>query len=98
MKPSIVRVLAVCRYLLPLAHLCACFVIAIAKIESGWVQMIKIDFPFSLVLIGLTYAKDFPLLWFGVLGTLWWFFLPWFFWYVLTNYPSANPKAGETQP
>lgn len=98
MKSSISRVLSVCKYLLPALHLCACLVIAIAKIESGWEQMIKIDFPFSLLLVALMYAKDHPLLWFGVLGTLWWFFLPWFFWYVLTNYPSRTPRARESQP
>jgi hypothetical protein len=98
MKTSISRVFAVCKYLLPILHLCACLVIAIAKIESGWEQMIKIDFPFSLLLVALIYAKDHALLWFGVLGTLWWFFLPWFFWYVLTHYPPKRPRQRATQP
>jgi hypothetical protein len=93
-KPSILRFLAVCRYVLPAVHLSACAVISITRIESGWEQMIKIDFPFSLLLGALTYIKDYPLLWFGVLGTLWWFFLPWFFWYVLTHYPFRESQSG----
>src|ERR1700749_461681 len=67
MRSRMREVLSVCMYALPLAHPCACIVISIANIESGWKQMIKIDFPFSVVLVGLVYAKDWPLLWFGVL-------------------------------
>ena len=90
MRSRMRGILSICRYTLPLVHLCACLFIAVANIESGWEQMIEIDFPFSIVLVGLVYLKDWPLLWFGVLGSLWWFFLPWFFWYILTHYPASG--------
>lgn len=95
MKSSIRQVLSVCRYLLPTLHLFACAVIALAKIDSGWEKLIIIDFPFSVLLVALTYAKVYPFLWFGVLGTLWWFFLPWFFWYIVTNYPSGEENGDK---
>ena len=90
MRSRIRSVLSVCRYLLPPIHLAARLLISIANVQSGWEQMIKIDFPFSIVLGGLVFAKDRPLLWFGVLGSLWWFLVPWFFWYILTNYPESR--------
>ena len=75
---------------MPFLHLCACLVITLANMETGWEYLIVIDFPFSVVLVGLSYRKDWPLLWFGGLGSLWWFFVPWFFWYILTNYPKTR--------
>jgi hypothetical protein len=62
-------------YALPGLHLVACLTIAAARIDSGWEQLIKIDFPFSLALVVLTWRSDQPLLWFGILGTAWWYFL-----------------------
>lgn len=67
-------------YLLPGIHLGACLVIAIAKLQSGWEQMIKIDFPFSVLLVALAWRLDHPFLWFGFLGTLWWYFVSWVAW------------------
>ena len=37
--------------------------------------MIKVDFPFSALLIIFDWRYDYPLLWFGVFGTLWWYLL-----------------------
>ena len=60
--------------------------------------MIKVDFPFSIVLVGLTYSSDRPLVWFGVLGSLWWFFLPWLFWFVLREYELLETqKSAKTE-
>jgi hypothetical protein len=74
-------------------------VISFANIESGWEQMIKVDFPFSIVLVGLSFRSDRPLLWFGVLGSLWWFFLAWFFWFALREYSLLETqKADKIEP
>jgi hypothetical protein len=62
-------------YLLPALHLFACVWIQVAGVISGWEHLITIDFPFSIILVGLTWRFDHPLLWFGVLGTLWWYLL-----------------------
>jgi hypothetical protein len=61
--------------LLPLLHLGACAVIALAKIESGVHYMIYVDFPFSIVLVALGWRNDNFLFWFATLGTLWWYLL-----------------------
>ena len=68
-------------YLLPFLHLCACLAITLENIESGWQYLILIDFPVSLVGVVMMFLYDnnqilyHPLLWFGTLGTLWWYFL-----------------------
>jgi hypothetical protein len=45
------------------------------QIEIGWQKLIIVDFPFSLMLVALLFRDDNPLLYFGVLGTLWWYVL-----------------------
>jgi hypothetical protein len=64
-------------YLLPLLHFAACAIIALAHLVSGVHYLIYVDFPFSLLLVGLGWRNDNFLLWFASLGTLWWFFLSW---------------------
>lgn len=72
--------------------------ISFANIESGLEQLIKVDFPFSLLLGALAWESKYPLLWFGVLGSLWWFFLPWLFWFVLREYELLETqKSAETE-
>jgi hypothetical protein len=61
-------------YVLPLAHLCACLTISVAKLD-GWVYMFVVNFPVSTLLAMLAWRVDQPLLVFGVLGTLWWYLL-----------------------
>ena len=78
-------------YLLPALHLSACLVIAIAKLESGWEQMIKIDFPFSVLLVALGWRLGHPFLWFGVLGTLWWYFLSWLLFLLIGSLRRGEP-------
>jgi hypothetical protein len=72
-------------YVLPFIHLCACLIVAFARIETGWEQLIKFDFPFSIVLAGLTFRLDHPLIWFGILGTLWWYLWSWIVWLIFTG-------------
>jgi hypothetical protein len=60
--------------LLPIIHLCACIVISIAGLE-GWGVMFIVDLPFSILIAPLPWYNV-PLPWaFGVLGTLWWYFV-----------------------
>jgi hypothetical protein len=72
-------------YVLPTIHLCVCITIALANIESGWEHMIKVDFPFSILLTALTWRLEHPIVWFGILGTFWWYALSWMFWVVLSG-------------
>jgi hypothetical protein len=62
-------------YLLPVLHLCTCLIIAVWRIESGWENMLVIDFPLSAVVIAIIYNFNHPLLLFGTLGTLWWYLI-----------------------
>jgi hypothetical protein len=62
-------------YLLPFLHLGACLAIWIGHIDTGWQKLIIVDFPFSIVLVGLMFREVNPLLSFGILGTLWWYVL-----------------------
>jgi hypothetical protein len=64
-------------YLLPIIHLCACFVIALARIGSGWEYLIKIDYPISVFVVSALFSFDHPLILFGTVGTLWWYALSW---------------------
>jgi hypothetical protein len=80
-------------HLLPLLHLWACVYIQVEKVETGWEQLIKIDFPFSVFLVALTFRSDRPLLWFGTLGTLWWYFLSWAGWRLFRV--VRPPRAGD---
>jgi hypothetical protein len=60
---------------LPLLHLTACATIALANINSGVHYLIYVDFPLSLLVVMLGWRNDIFLLWFAVLGTLWWYLL-----------------------
>jgi hypothetical protein len=62
-------------YLAPFLHLCACLIIAVLRLESGWHYMTIVDVPASTVVIAMLYDFDHPLILFGVIGTLWWFLL-----------------------
>jgi len=57
-------------YLLPVAHLCACLWINFA--DTAWMPIIFVDFPVSGLLLTLAWRLDYPMFWFGVLGTVWW--------------------------
>jgi hypothetical protein len=62
-------------YLLPILHFGACLAIWLGNIDTGWQKVIIVDFPFSIVLVGLMFRNDNPLFIFGILGTLWWYLL-----------------------
>jgi hypothetical protein len=71
MQKSTVRLLVI--HTLPLLHICAC--LAIEFTRAGWGFLTVADIPMSAVIIALGYNYDYPLLWFGVLGTVWWYLL-----------------------
>jgi hypothetical protein len=81
-------------YLLPVGHLCACFVIELAKIERGWEQLIWIDFPVSFVAVAMSWRNDQPLLWFGIVGTMWWYLVSWTAWRVFSARRRQQVKTG----
>lgn len=62
-------------FLLPFLHLGACIAIWVGHVDTGWQKLLIADFPFSVILAGLMFRNVDPLLSFGVLGTLWWWFL-----------------------
>ena len=62
-------------YLLPILHLCACLIIAVAGLESGWRYMMFADLPASVLIMAEAYNFDHPLILFGIFGTLWWYLL-----------------------
>jgi hypothetical protein len=57
-------------YLLPLAHFCACLWIKFT--DAAWMPIVFADTPISVLLLPLAWRLDYPMFWFGVLGTLWW--------------------------
>jgi hypothetical protein len=67
-------------YVLPSIHLLACIVITVSGRLTAWQHLIPIDFPVSIVAMSFVWRYEdpsqvwyHPLLWFGVLGTLWWY-------------------------
>ena len=59
------------------AHLLFCIYVASTHSEGwGWVLVTAIDFPVSALLITLLHNLP-PVIYFGIVGTLWWYFLGW---------------------
>ncbi len=71
-RPSCWRLFAL--FILPFLHLCACLIIAFVDPNVGLEPIIVIDTPFSFLVMALG-GLDSPhlLIWFGILGTLWWY-------------------------
>jgi len=66
-------------YVLPFLHLMGC--IATAVLDLAWMPVVMSDFPASALLMGLAWRFGHPLFWLGVFGTLWWYLLSiFFFW------------------
>jgi len=80
-------------YLAPFLHLCACLIITVLRIESGWHYMTLADAPASIIVIAMLYDLDHPLIFFGIIGTLWWYLLGLgaaYFWKFIQSIRSEN--------
>lgn len=68
-------------YLLPVIHILVCLATAAMNVmhwESGWEYIGLVDYPVSIVAVGLAWRYNWPLfLLFVTIGTLWWYFLSW---------------------
>jgi hypothetical protein len=60
-------------YLLPLLHLAACILTSVNNLE--WMPVIISEFPVGVFLLAIVWNLGYPLFWFGVFGTLWWYWL-----------------------
>ena len=60
---------------LPILHLAACLIVALAGKGAGWMYISMIDFPPSAFAMALSYNWDHPLVLFGIIGTIWWLLL-----------------------
>ena len=74
----------------PMLHLAACAMIYYAR-GPGWIYMCVPDFPFSILELFLLYQHVHPMVCFGVLGTLWWYFLSYRMW-VRVNRSIASER------
>lgn len=71
-------------FILPLLHLAGCILTAIAGIE--WMPVVVSELPLGPLLAAIAWRFGHPLFWFGILGTLWWFWLSrMFFRYLSTS-------------
>src|ERR1035438_1842809 len=83
-----------------LLHMCLCIAAAMFE-QSGRLEQIVtlVDLPFSIVLIIVGWNSPHLLIWFGVLGTLWWYLLVIFAGIVLRKFsvvellPSKNREV-----
>ena len=62
-------------HLLPVLHTCAC--VATDLLGREWLRIAWLDFPVSLPLVPLAWHYAYPLWWFGIIGTAWWYLLSW---------------------
>jgi hypothetical protein len=62
-------------HLLPTLHLCACVVLGLMNIESGVEYIGRADLPFTILIAPLVFWSSHPIVWFAVLGTMWWYLL-----------------------
>jgi hypothetical protein len=61
---------------LPLFHLCAWTAIALSDSARGTELLVCVDFPLSAILfLVFGWSSHYLLLWFGMFGTLWWYFV-----------------------
>jgi hypothetical protein len=66
-------------YILPSLHLTGC--VATALLDLAWMPVAFSDFPVSALLVGFAWRFGHPLFWFGVFGTIWWYSVSiFFFW------------------
>jgi hypothetical protein len=59
-------------FLLPMLHLSACTIMSVENLAN---VMMYVDFPISLLCLGLMWHHDHLTLWFAIFGTVWWFLI-----------------------
>src|SRR5690348_16034992 len=83
-------------YILPSLHFCACAVVALAK-PDAWGALFLIDLPFSVLIAARPWHYPIPpWLAFGVLGTLWWYFLSLLIQKFIVRHPDATDHGKPT--
>jgi hypothetical protein len=60
-------------FILPLLHLAGCIATAATGLE--WLPVILSEFPAGIFLMIIAWRFGYPMIWFGVFGTLWWCWL-----------------------
>jgi hypothetical protein len=90
-------------YILPLIHLVACVIILLGYVVPswqyllvGWKYIILLDFPASFVGAGLAWSHQvLALIWFVVVGTLWWYLLSLGLRFVISTFISRYSERGS---
>ncbi len=80
-------------HLLPFVHLCACIVLGVLNVESGAEIIGHADFPFTILIAPLVFWSRHPLVWFAILGTLWWYLLSRGVEHFIDKRKTRSPKA-----
>ena len=62
-------------FILPVLHLAGCIATTITGHE--WMPVIESELPFGVLLLAINWRVGYPLVVFGVFGTLWWVCLSW---------------------
>jgi hypothetical protein len=60
-------------YILPLLHLIGCIATAVTGFE--WLPVAVSELPLGVLLVAIAWRFGHPLFWFGIFGTLWWYWL-----------------------
>jgi hypothetical protein len=67
-------------FIFPFLHICVCVATAFSRPVVDLEPLTMIDAPFSFFIIALMgWNTHHPLIWFGILGSVWWYLLAVFF-------------------
>jgi len=64
-----------CVFFPPSIHFGVSLAFWIGHVDAGWQYLLMADFPFSGIMAGLMFRGVNDLIVFGILGTLWWYFV-----------------------
>jgi len=91
MKPIGAGRISVWVFLIPTLHFCVCVFVALSG--GTWGYVYAFDFPASIIIMVFVWRLD-PLFFFGLLGTLWWFFLSYRVWVSVERWRSQRRGNG----
>lgn len=63
--------------------------------DSEWWYMAYVDFPFSILWAAADWGRANIMTVFAILGTLWWYVLSYYFWFVFNKRAAAREAAGQ---